>query len=225
MFNSPYELYHSKQWQRFANNLKTERVNRSGLIICDCCGQPIIKKYDCIAHHKIELTPENVNDYTISFNPELIELIHFSCHNKKHARGKNNHENFKQNVYIVYGSPCSGKTTWVNSIATENDLILDVDRIWECVSACDRYHKPPRLKANVFGIRDCIIDQIKTRKGNWRNAYVIGGYPLATDRERLANMLRAELIFIDEDRETCIARACNDDWKEFVNNWFENYTE
>lgn len=224
MFQTPYDLYHSKEWLRFTARLKNDRINEDGFIICAHCGKPIIKKYDCIAHHTVELTDENVNDYLISFNPDLIELVHFACHNSKHKRAKGI-QNFKQDVYIVYGSPCSGKTTWVNEQATADDLIVDLDSIWECLSVADRYHKPARLKANVFGVRDCLIDQIKTRKGNWRNAYIIGGYPLATDRERLSQMLRAELVFIDEDFETCISRAENDDWKKFVEDWFDAYTE
>ena len=222
MFTSTFEFYHSKQWESFANNLKTERIAKDGQIICSLCGKPIVKKYDCIAHHKIHLTAENINDYTISFNPDLIELIHFSCHNSLHTRAKNN---FKQNVFIVYGAPCAGKSTWVRANATEDDLIVDIDNIWKCISTCDKYHKPPRLKANVFGIRDTLIDQIKTRKGNWRNAYLIGGYPLATERQRLSQLLRADLIFIDEDYDTCISRAKNENWENFIKEWFENYSE
>lgn len=222
MFQTPYDLYHSKEWKRFADKLKTERVNEDGFIICKQCGKPIVKKYDCIAHHTVELNDENVNDYLISFNPDLIQLIHFGCHNAKHQRSQGN---FKQKVYIVYGAPCSGKTTWVSEQATPDDLIVDIDSIWECLTVADKYHKPSRLKANVFGVRDCLIDQIKTRKGNWCNAYLIGGYPLATDRERLSQMLRAELVFIDESFETCMERAKTDEWKEFIQNWFESYTE
>ena len=213
-------FYKSKQWEALLEQLKLERVNSSGDLICEYCGLPIIKKYDCIGHHKIELTNANVNDYNISLNPDNIMLIHHRCHNKIHER----FSGFKQKVYIVYGSPCSGKSTWVNDVAYNDDLILDMDCIWECICNSDKYHKPNRLKSNAFGIRDTLLDMIKTRTGMWRNAYVIGTYPLASDRERLSKLLGAELIFIDESKETCLKRCLNDEWKSYVNEWFDLYT-
>lgn len=214
-------FYKSKAWETLLQILKLERVNSKGELICEYCGLPIIKKYDCIGHHDIELTEANVNNTDISLNPDNIKLIHFKCHNKIHQR----FDGFKQEVFLVYGSPCSGKSSWVKEVANEDDLILDIDNIWEAICLSDKYHKPNRLKANVFNIRDTIIDQIKTRTGMWRNAYVIGGYPLASDRDRLCNLLRAKPIFIDEDKDTCISRAKTDEWKSFIEDWFETFTE
>lgn len=214
-------FYKTKQWIGLVSRLKIERVNDNGELICEHCGRPITKKYDCIGHHMNELDETNVNDYNISLNPDNIMLIHFKCHNIIHQR----FEGFKQNVYLVYGSPCSGKTTWVKDVANDDDLILDIDSIWESVCTSDKYHKPKRLKANVFGIRDCLLDQIKTRKGMWRNAFVIGGYPLASDRERMCNLLGAKPIYIEATEQECLARAINEDWKDYIFEWFESYTE
>ena len=214
-------FYTSKKWRNFVNALRLERLDDSGQLICEHCGKPIIKAYDCIGHHKIELTNENINDYTISLNPVNVELIHHKCHNIIHQR----FEGFKRRVYLVYGSPCSGKSTYVNTVANTDDLILDVDKIWECLSTTDKYHKPNRIKANVFGVRDCIIDQIRTRTGNWRNAYIIGGYPLKSDRDRLCDMLNALPIFIDEPKDICLERAVNEDWKEYIEDWFEEFVQ
>lgn len=214
-------FYKSREWERLIEQLKLERVNEQGELICEYCGKPITKKYDCIGHHEIELTKENVNDYSISLNPANIKLIHFKCHNRIHQR----FGGFVQRVYLVYGSPCSGKSSWVQETANEDDLILDIDKLWEAVSISDKYNKPSRLKSNVFGIRDCIIDQIRCRAGMWRNAFVIGGYPLRTDRDRLCNLLRAEPIYIEATKEECLARAQNEEWKEFIEDWFENFVE
>lgn len=212
-------FYKSKEWQDLLEVLKLERVNSSGDLICEHCGKPIVKKYDCIGHHKIELTEANVNEYEVSLNPDNILLIHHKCHNKIHER----FGGFRQTVYIVYGSPCSGKSTWVNDVAYDDDLIVDMDMIWECICKSDRYNKPNRLKTNAFGIRDTLIDMIKCRRGMWRNAYVIGTYPLASDRERLAGLLGAELIYIEATREECLDRCVNDEWKNYVNDWWEDY--
>ena len=209
-------FYRSKEWERFRAHLMNERT-KDGILLCAHCGKPILKRYDCIGHHKIELTDDNVNDFNISLNPENVDLIHFKCHNELHDRWQG-----KQQVFIVYGSPRAGKTTWVLENAHDDDLIVDMDRIWECLCKAG-IEKPGRIKANVFGIRDTLIDQIRMRKGTWRNAYVIGGYPHDTDRQRLADLLRAELIFIDTPRRVCEERAAGV-WKDYVAEWWEEYT-
>lgn len=213
-------FYKSDRWRDLLAQLKIERTDENGDLLCEHCGKPITRAADCIGHHKVELTEANVNDYEISLNPSNIALIHFRCHNVIHQR----FEGFRQQVFLVYGSPCSGKTTWVRENANADDLILDIDAIWECVCTSDRYHKPNRLKANVFGIRDCILDQIKTRQGRWRNAYIVGGYPLASERERLCDLLGAREVFIEADKETCLARAENEAWKGYVCDWFDSFT-
>lgn len=214
-------FYKSKEWEKLIAVLKLERVNENGEVICEHCGKPISRKYDCIGHHKIELTEANVNDTEISLNPSNIMLIHFRCHNQIHQR----FEGFHQEVYLVYGPPCSGKTSWVKEVSNPDDLVLDLDRIWECLCFSDKFHKPNRLKSNVFGVRDAVLDQIKTRTGRWRNAYIIGGYPLASDRDRLCNLLGARPVFIDTDENTCINRAKTEDWKDYIHEWFDSYTE
>lgn len=216
-------FYRGKAWRGLLDVLKIERLTDDGQLICEHCGKPIIRRYDCIGHHKIELNEENVNNPEIALNPDNVMLIHFRCHNLIHAR----YEGFRQRVYLVYGSPCSGKTSYVDSIANADDLILDVDRIWSAVCKADGCEKPKRLKQNVFGIRDCILDQIRTRRGMWRNAFVIGGYPLKTERERLIDRLGAEPIFVEATKEECLTRAETERpkaWKEFIENWFDSFT-
>lgn len=188
-------FYKSKEWANLLAQLKDERTKADGFLCCEHCGKPIIKAYDCIGHHKKELTESNVNDYQVSLNPDNIMLIHFRCHNQIHERW--GFVKPKQ-VYLVYGAPCSGKTTWVREVAGSEDIVLDIDNIWQMISVNDRYVKPNRLKTNVFGVRDCIMDMIRTRTGSWKNAYVIGGYPLGMERQRVIDSLGATPIFINE---------------------------
>ena len=214
-------FYKTREWNELLNCLKIERIAEDGILHCEYCGKPMLKAYDIIGHHKEELNESNVNDIEVSLNPNNIMLIHFKCHNKIHER----FGFLQQKVYIVYGSPCAGKSTWVNNVANNDDLILDLDKIWEAVCNNNRYNKSNRLKANVFGIRDTILDQIKTRTGMWRNAFVIGGYPFKMDRERMADKLGAELVYIECDKNTCLERAESEEWKNYINEWFEEYTE
>lgn len=218
------QFYHGKKFRSLVDYLKADRLNHDGFITCAHCGKRILAKYDCIAHHTVELTEENVDDATISLNPDLIELICFQCHNIEHARF--GFESLRQ-VYLVYGSPCSGKTTWVRKNANPEDLILDIDSIWQMITVNERYVKPNRLRANVFGLWDELIRQVQYRVGKWRCAYIIGGYPLKMDRERLCNQLGAEEVFIDVSKDECITRAKQrgGEWSDYVEKWFEMHTE
>ena len=221
MFRSLKEFYRSKEWEDLREVIINERIQDDGCVHDEVTGKPIVKKYDIILHHKTELTEQNVNDYNISLNPDNIMVVSHQTHNKLHKRFGYSGE---RKVYIVYGSPCAGKSTWVNKVANYGDLILDLDSIWEAITVSDKYNKPDALKRNVFAIRDEILNQIKMRVGNWSQAFVIGGYPNKMDRERLAEKLGAELIYIDTDKDTCLSRAKNDEWKGFIEKYFQDFT-
>ena len=221
-------FYKSRKWENFVESLRLQRANTEGVVICEHCGQPIVKKYDCIGHHVQELTDDNVNDVLISLNPDNIQLVHFKCHNEIHRRFGYKGTQI-QKVYIVYGAPCSGKSSYVADIAEPSDMILDIDKLWSAIRAdkCNQYEKPNELKQNVFALRDTMLDMIRVRRGRWCNAYIIGGYPLQAERERLMEIVSADkLIFIDTPKDVCLLRASakSDEWKNFVETWFERYT-
>lgn len=215
-------FYRSDEWFSLTQQIKLDRVNEDGQLICWHCGKPIVREYDCICHHTIFLTEENVNDVEISLNEKLIQLVHHSCHNKIH----NKLGYSKREIFIVYGSPLSGKHEYVDRIREPGDLIVDIDSIWQCVSGCDRYEKPGRLNAVVFSIRDRLLEIVKYRVGKWNNAYIIGGFPLISERERLVRELGARLIYIESSPEKCIEKAKElklSEYKGYIEEWWKRY--
>lgn len=221
-----YNFYRSKEWEGLRALLINERVNDSGFVICEHCGKPIVKAYDIIAHHVIELTEENYYDASISLNPENIMLVHHRCHNFIH--GKLSYSG--RQVFVVYGSPLSGKSSFVKETMLEGDLIIDVDRIWYCVSGCPEYVKPNRLKSVVFATRDNLLESVKYRRGKWLNAYIIGGYPYQAERARLLDTLGAREIHVDTPKEVCLQRLadCQDgrdkaEWSKYIEQWWQQY--
>lgn len=213
-----FAFYRSKEWEKLRRIITLERVNENGDLICEHCGKPITKEYDAICHHKIELTESNCSDASIALNPDNIMVVHHKCHNEIHKR----FGTYTRHIYIVYGSPCSGKTTFVNGSALKDDLIVDINRIYECINNS----RSNRLYANVMQVYNQLIDMVKTRNGKWINAWIVRGFPLKMDRERLADMLGAELILIDTPQEVCQGRALlrgGEDYKKFVDDWFMKY--
>lgn len=212
-------FYKSDEWITLRQIVIAERLTPDGLTICEYCHKPILKLYDIILHHTIPLTPENIDDANISLNPKLLQIVHLKCHNRIHNKLGNG------NVYLVYGSPLSGKSTYVKDNAEYGDIIVDIDNIWQCISGCDRYVKPKKLNANVFGLHNELIRMIRMRVGQWNNAFIVGGYPLIGERERLCRSLGAKEIFIDTSKEECIRRAAerSEEWLKYIDDWWDKY--
>lgn len=218
------QFYVSKGWREFRFALIMERG-----CMCEHCGKVFADTSKLIAHHKTELTADNINDISITLNPDNIEIACVDCHNKESQRFTTK----SHDVFIVYGSPLSGKTTAVMQMMNRGDLLVDIDRLWEAITYCPAYDKPNNVKYNIFAVKNALIDQIKTRYGQWNNAYIVGGYPLKHDRERLANDLGAQLIYCESTKEECIKRLYDDtsrfnvrkEWTRYIDDWWEKYTK
>lgn len=224
------DFYRQARWIKLRKYLMNERVNAEGLLLCENCGKAILKDYDAILHHKTELTPQNVNDEAIAYNPDNLAFVHARCHNEIHNRFGGRMKTWQRKVYYVYGAPCSGKSTFVKENMQVGDLVLDIDRIWSALSGQPSYTKPSELKAVVFNTRNVIFDNIKTRAGNWQQAFVIEGGALIGDRMRRIETLGAESIFIDATIEECFTRLhANPNgrdigaWEEYIRDWFQSY--
>lgn len=215
-------FYHSSEWEKLLAQLKIERANEEGQIICWHCGKPITKAYDIIGHHKVELTDNNVNDFTVSLNPDNIVFVHHRCHNFIH----NKLGYAKREVFLVYGAPFSGAAEWVKKNMSRGDLVIDLDSIWQCVSGCERFDKPLRLNAVVFKLRDELFNAVRYRLGKWNAAYIIGGFPLSSERLRICRELGAREVFIESTRDACVKRMekvkgiKRDDYLKYIDDWF-----
>lgn len=219
-------FYKSKEWKNLVALIRQQRVGADGFLRCEHCGKPIVRAYDCIGHHTTPLTQSNVNDCDISLNPERIMLVHHKCHNTLH----NKLGHAMRTVYLVYGAPLSGKTSWVEGVREPGDLVVDMDSVWQCVSGCVRYVKPGRLNAVAFEMHGRLLDCVRMRVGRWKRAYVIGGYPLSGERERLCKSLGAREVFIDTPEAECRERLkeCEDgrdpeEWSAYITEWFDRY--
>ena len=210
-------FYKSKEWRAFRKVIINERGLTDEITGEEIVGDPVL-------HHKIELTDKNVLDSNIALNPDNVIIVSIATHNKIHNRYHNNMKpDYK--VYIVYGSPRAGKNTLVESIADDSDLIVDIDNIWNALCLGGRSSKPNRVKGNVFELHKQLLEQVRKRKGFWRKAFIIGGYPNSLERKQLADRLKAEEIFVDTPIEVCLSRCQTDEERQWVMEWFERHDE
>jgi 5-methylcytosine-specific restriction protein A len=68
------KFYNSKQWIKCREAYKQSKHG-----ICERCDMPGEE-----VHHKIWLTPENINDPYITLSWDNLELLCMSCHSKEH---------------------------------------------------------------------------------------------------------------------------------------------
>ncbi len=184
-FTSKDQFYNSKEWRETREYLKLKRQNEDGQLICQYCQKPIgaeenykekdgelIKIGGSHLHHKIELTDENVNDINISINPDNLVWLHKSCHNELHGRFMK----ANKKIILVVGAPCSGKSTWVNNIATKDDIILDFDKLCSAITINPLHIKTQRTLPMAYALRKCFMQQAKmsrNKTNEWNNCYII----------------------------------------------------
>ncbi|MDQ1233338.1 5-methylcytosine-specific restriction protein A [Paenibacillus sp. SORGH_AS306] len=72
------KFYKSKAWEKCRQSYI---VSVHGL--CEICGAP-----GKIVHHKIYLTPENINNSMITLNHSNLQLHCQTCHNQEHHGNK-----------------------------------------------------------------------------------------------------------------------------------------
>jgi hypothetical protein len=216
-------FYTSRPWQAFRAAIIAERGMK-----CQHCGQLITKVGDLTIHHIKELTPENVHDAMIALNPDNVKIVHRDCHDQIHQRFGYTPA---KGVYIVYGMPCSGKSTYVAQMMRRGDIIADMDRIYQAVTGLPAYDKPDALLPNVRALYNLVLDQIKTRYGKWNTAWVVGGFPDKFQREKLADDLGAEIVYCECTREEAIARLeldehrqlIKDEYTRYIDSWVERF--
>lgn len=223
-YNVLKSFYASASWQTFRLAVIAERGLR-----CEHCGKPVIRASELTLHHIIELTPANVQDATIALNPANVLVVHHHCHNQIHQRFGYEPE---RGVWIVYGPPLAGKTTYVREQKGPRDLVVDLDSLFAAMTMLPEYDKPDSLLPNVLAVQRVLLDNIKTRYGRWHSAWIIGGYPDKYRREQLAEGLGAELILCDVSQEECLRRLEMDEarrywqaeWRGYIERWFSEYT-
>ena len=75
-------FYNSKEWE-----LTREYILKRDNYLCVNCGRPAEE-----VHHKKHLSPENINDVSVTMNPKnlvsLCKNCHFEEHRGEHGRGR-----------------------------------------------------------------------------------------------------------------------------------------
>ncbi|MCX7843245.1 MAG: HNH endonuclease [Clostridia bacterium] len=228
-------FYDSSTWK------KTQALYLSSQnYICEDCGGVA-----CIVHHIKHITPDNINDPDITLNWDNLKAVCTECHAIEHM-GKDARLNgisfdeegnvIKQpNVYLICGSPASGKTAYVNRNKTNRDLVIDLDLICAALMGEENnnYLNNEPILSVAIEVRTLLYSIVKTRRGNWDKAYIISTISNILEQKALANELNAEIVIINTPLEECIRRLHKDQQRagkikmleELISKWHENYNK
>lgn len=215
-------FYNSKKWRDCRNAYFNSKYG-----ICELCGKPGEE-----VHHKVFLNSENIHDYNIAFNWDNLQLLCRGCHNAIHEKaydmyraknrtnaGVKNGLCFDEdgniienkNVFIVWGAPASGKTTYVRENKGKYDLVVDLDYILSAISFINGKDRAEDYLPFGLEIRDLLYNLIAERKYYFEKAWIIATLPNKKKRLELQSKLKAELIHIDTSKDLCLKRARNDE--------------
>lgn len=233
-------FYRSKKWKDCR-----EHIFKKYFGLCAECGKPGEE-----VHHIEFLTPFNIHDPEITLGENNLILLCKECHFNKHKDSNPLAKNFKKkrvvtskgyyfddegnlvtiNKYIVYGSPGSGKSSYVREHRAVGDLVVDLDLIKQAISMVNRTNDTDNLLDIAIGIRDYIYKRIEDNDIDTKTIWIIASLPKRKEREELCKRLGADLIFIDKDINECINNAYLDTnrkdktlEKYIIEKWFANY--
>ena len=143
--------------------------------------------YPCVSPYMCGNTAKRRNDYCDECREKNI----------KHKK-----------ITIVCGPPGSGKSTYVNQRKKFGDLIIDLDLIWQALTGMSRNQRPSNILPFVLSCRDNIYSQLR-EPNDIDTAWIIAGLPRARDREQLSEKLKAKIVLLLFNKETCLNRISN----------------
>lgn len=127
-------------------------------------------------------------------------------------------------VYLVYGSPCSGKTTYIKDHKKNGDIVCDVDTLYSAISFNEEHQSELYAQEVASMLYKELIKIIRDRQGNWKNAYVVSLANTEEQVQRAKGQINAdECIFIDTPYEVCMERAKERPFyfQWIIQEWFE----
>mgnify|MGYP000977370160 CR=1 FL=1 len=125
--------------------------------------------------------------------------------------------------FVVWGAPCSGKTTYVNEHAKAGDVICDYDALYQAISGLPKYERSESLQGFMKGLIAEFYSLIE--KNPELDAWIVTAARDRNQAEELAARFDAELIEFRVSRETAHERCDADkrpaEWHEAIDKWFD----
>lgn len=132
---------------------------------------------------------------------------------------------------VVYGPPCSGKTTYVQKNKGKKDIIIDFDRLRTALTFSEIHSTNDEKFANryVNACRGSIVSCAKKKQGE-AETYWYTTSILTDSLKEWFSGLNPEYREIEATEEECLEHLANDDtrpdkeyWTKIIKNWFKEF--
>lgn len=134
---------------------------------------------------------------------------------------------------VVYGPPCSGKSTYVREHKGPEDVLFDYDRVFQAMTYATEHTKSERAFAHrfVMDARSAFVRTAKNGEHGAKDVWFICSNLNDSNREWL-EPLSPEYIRMDVSEEECLARLEKDDTRpdkehqaEVIKKWFKDHPD
>lgn len=136
-------------------------------------------------------------------------------------------------VYIVYGPPCAGKSTFVKKNMKPTDLVFDMDAVQNALCCgADHAGKPHTLGA-ALALRNAFIAYLNNQRPDTQgNAWVIVSSASPEYFARRFFGARISVVRLLAPIDVCLKHLELDDtrpdkafWRQAIREWFDDYAE
>ena len=137
-----------------------------------------------------------------------------------------------QKTKVVWGAPCSGKSTFCKENIGTKDIVYDYDQLARAVTYTNKQllSQFDHVKEIVVGFRYSMINKL-LNDSDIDTAWLIKCYPDDNFKKQI-EPLNPEYIEMEATKEECYERLeadeerpDKDEWKEKIDTWFYNYKE
>lgn len=94
------EFYSSGAWKN-----TREAYAKSKRNLCEICLSKGLYKAGVIVHHKIHLTPDNINDPNVALNWDNLQLVCRDCHAQIHDKRQRRYKIDEAGKVWTYSTP------------------------------------------------------------------------------------------------------------------------
>lgn len=134
-------------------------------------------------------------------------------------------------IKVIYGPPCSGKTTYVIDRLQDRDVVYDYDAlIYAMTNRTAHLHDKHIAHPLAAQIKYTMLDWLRDTDNPVNVAYLITTYPSQNLKNELSDFENVQYILMETTMEQCLERLKSDDtrpdkeaWEQVIREWFEDH--